>query len=117
MIVLFRNINYKYIEKRLSVKMTSICAIYSNLVQSRQPILSFTKTTIRVNTQTHVRHHSILIRTHPKPSIVTPVSKLNRTVPALRDFFKINQFGGFLLTVSIFFLKRIEAFLFQPEII
>lgn len=83
--------------------MTGICAIYSNLTQSRQSILSLTSTAFRVNTQIHVRRNSILTYAHSKPSIVTPASKPIRTAPALTNIFNINQIGGSLSTVSKLF--------------
>lgn len=82
--------------------MTGICAIYSNLVQTRQPILSLTSTALRANTQIHVRNHSILTYAHSKPSIVTPASKFARKTPALTNIFDINRFGGSVITVSKF---------------
>lgn len=82
--------------------MTGICAIYSNLVQSRQPILSLTSTAIRANAHIHVRHSSIQTYAHSKPSILKPASKFARTTPALTNIFDINRFGGSVITVSEF---------------
>lgn len=81
--------------------MTGICAIYSNLTQPRQLILSLTSTAIRFHTQSHVRRSSILTYAHSKSSIATPASKSIRTaVPALTNIFNINRIGGSLSTVS-----------------
>lgn len=82
--------------------MTGICAIYSNLLQSRQTILSLASTAIRTNTQIHVRRNSILSYAHSKPSIAKPASKSIRTKPALINIFHINRIGGSLITVSKF---------------
>lgn len=82
--------------------MTGIYAICSSFGQSRQPILSMTSKAIRANSQTHVRHSSILFHAHSKPSSITPASQSIRTAPALTNIFNVNQFGRSSLTVSKF---------------
>lgn len=81
--------------------MTGICAIYSSLAQTRQPILSLTSTAIRGSSQIHVRQNSVLTCAHNNTSIVKPASSLIRTAPALSHHFNVQLFGGSFLTVSI----------------
>lgn len=80
--------------------MTGICAIYSSLAQSRQPILSLTSAAIRGSSQIHVRRNSVLTCAY-NTSIVKPASISIRVAPALSHYFNVKQFGGSISTVSI----------------
>lgn len=74
--------------------MTGICALYSTVSQSRQPILSLTSAAVR-NTQIHVRRNSILACARDT-SIVSPTRK----VPALSSLLNVKQFGESLKSVG-----------------
>lgn len=74
--------------------MTGICAIYSTISQSRQPILSLTSAAVR-GTQIHVRRNSVLACARDT-FIVSPACK----VPALSSLLGVKQFGGSLRSVS-----------------
>lgn len=72
--------------------MTGICAIYSSLAQSRQPILSLTSTAIRGCSQIHVRRNSAFACAN-NTSIVNPAFSSIHS-PALSHIFNVKHFGG-----------------------
>lgn len=101
-------VNKSFVKKKN--RMTGVCAIYSGIVQTtattKSTILSLTSTTLRYQSQLHVRRNSIFACANQTSSLTTAFSS-DRKLHALSSPFNTSHSSGpFFLMVSLSFIFR-----------